>query len=71
MLRTFGPLSIINAGTLHREHERSFTLIDFDRGDLKRYRSAAGELCTDLRSWTVEHQVLADSPSEPFREPIS
>jgi predicted phosphodiesterase len=70
MLRTFGPLSIINAGTLHRQHDRCFTVIDFDRGELVRYVSAAGQLCTDLRSWTIEHQVLADSPSEPFREPI-
>lgn len=67
MLRTFGPLSIINAGTLYREYERCFTLVDFERGELQRYKLAARQACTELRSWTLEHQVLADSPSEPFR----
>ena len=28
MLRTFGPLSIINAGTLLRDYERCFTFVD-------------------------------------------
>jgi predicted phosphodiesterase len=70
MLRTFGPLSIINAGTLLREAERSFTLVDFERGELLRYRHGAGPLATDLQKWTLERQILAESPSEPFREPF-
>lgn len=71
MLRTFGPLSIVNAGTLLRDHERSFTLVDFERGDLVRYRHVAiAPLASDLRHWSEERQVLADSPSEPFREPL-
>jgi predicted phosphodiesterase len=70
MLRTFGPLSIINAGTLLRENERCFTFVDFERGELVRFRHAAGPLCTDLNAWKQERQALADSPSEPFREPF-
>lgn len=71
MLRTFGPLSIVNGGTLLSEHERAFTFVDFERGDLLRYRHAAGgALATDLASWGEDRQVLADSPSEPFREPF-
>src|SRR5882724_11084143 len=70
MLRTFGPLSIINAGTLLRDGERCFTFIDFERGELVRFRHAAGPLCTDLGAWTQDRQALADSPSEPFREPF-
>jgi predicted phosphodiesterase len=70
MLRTFGPLSIINAGTLLREAERSFTYVDFERGELLRYRHAAGPFATDLQTWTLERQILAESPSEPFREPF-
>jgi len=71
MLRTFGPLSIVNAGTLLRENERCFTFIDFERGELVRFRHAAGPLCTDLAAWTQDRQALADSPSEPFREPFA
>ena len=70
MLRTFGPLSIINAGTLFREYQRSFTYVDFERGELVRFRQQAGPLCTDLTAWSEERQVLAESPSEPFREPF-
>lgn len=70
MLRTFGPLSIINAGTLLREAERCFTFVDFERGELLRYRHGAGPLATELRKWTLERQILAESPSEPFREPF-
>ncbi len=71
MLRTFGPLSIVNAGTLLRDHERAFTFVDFERGELLRYRhGAGGALDDDLARWLVERQVLADSPSEPFREPF-
>lgn len=70
MLRTFGPLSIINAGTLLREAERSFSLVDFERGELLRYRHGVGPLETDLQKWTLERQILAESPSEPFREPF-
>jgi len=71
MLRTFGPLSIINAGTLLRDDERCFTYVDFERGELVRFRHAAGPLCRDLGVWTQERQALADSPSEPFREPFA
>ena len=70
MLRTFGPLSIVNAGTLFREHERSFTFVDFERGELLRYSSSAGPLRPELSGWRLERQILADSPSEPFREPF-
>lgn len=54
MLRTFGELAIINAGTLLREYERCFTVIDFERGELVRFRHAAGALCLDLAQWTRE-----------------
>ena len=70
MLRTFGPLSIINAGTLLRDYERCFTLVDFERGELTRLRHPAGALDPDLSRWQQESQVLADSPSEPFRDPF-
>lgn len=70
MLRTFGPLSIVNAGTLFREFERSFTVIDFERGELVRYVSPPGAVLVDLTAWREERQALADSPSEPFQEPF-
>jgi predicted phosphodiesterase len=58
MLRSFGALSIINAGTLLRESERCFTLLDFDRCELIRFRHAAGQLCTELDQWTSERERL-------------
>ncbi len=58
MLRSFGALSIINAGTLLRETERCFTLLDFDQGELVRFRHAAGQLCTNLDAWSSERQAL-------------
>jgi predicted phosphodiesterase len=68
MLRTFGPLSIVNGGTLLRDHERAFTFVDLERGELVRYRhSAGGPLSEDLGKWGADRQALADSPSEPFR----
>jgi predicted phosphodiesterase len=70
MLRTFGPLSIVNAGTLLREYERAFTYVDFERGELVRYRHAAGGFSTSLDAWFEDRQALTDSPSEPFREPF-
>lgn len=70
MLRTFGPLSIVNAGTLLRDYERSFSFVDFERGELLRYRHAQGPLSADLHAWSEDRQALADSPSEPFREPF-
>jgi predicted phosphodiesterase len=70
MLRTFGPLSIVNAGTLFREYERAFTLVDFERGELVRFRHAAGGFAPKLEDWFEDRQALADSPSEPFREPF-
>jgi predicted phosphodiesterase len=70
MLRTFGPLSIVNAGTLLRENEQSFTYVDFERGELQRFLIKAGAFSPDLQRWRQERQVLADSPSEPFREPF-
>jgi len=60
MLRSFGALSIINAGTLLRETERAFTLLDFDQGELVRFRHAAGHLCTKLSAWSCEHERLSD-----------
>lgn len=71
MLRTFGPLSIVNGGTLLRDYERCFTFIDFERGELLRFRHAPGApLQHDRDAWFEDQQVLADSPSEPFREPF-
>ena len=70
MLRTFGPLSILNAGTLLRDYERCFTFVDFERGELLRFRHALGPLSPTRDGWAVDRQVLADSPSEPFREPF-
>ena len=71
MLRTFGPLSIVNAGTLLREHARCFTVVDFERGELLRFRHAAGPLQLDRALWFEDRELLADSPSEPFREPFA
>jgi predicted phosphodiesterase len=67
MLRTFGPLSIVNAGTLLRDDERCFTYVDFERGELVRFRHPPGPLTTSLSHWSEDRQALADSPSEPFR----
>ncbi|HVY26873.1 MAG TPA: metallophosphoesterase family protein [Polyangiaceae bacterium] len=61
MLRTFGSLSIINAGTLLREYERCFTFIDFERGELVRFRHPAGAFSHELGEWRRERQALADS----------
>ncbi|HEY6080765.1 MAG TPA: metallophosphoesterase family protein, partial [Polyangiaceae bacterium] len=70
MLRTFGPVSIVNAGSLLRDHDRAFTLVDLERGDWVRYRHVANApLGENLASWFEDRQALADSPSEPFREP--
>src|ERR1041384_4840111 len=68
MLRTFGPLSIVNAGTLLRDYERCFTLVDFDRGELLRFRHAKGDVHYDREVWFEDHLVPAAPPSEPFRE---
>jgi len=71
MLRTFGPLSIVNAGTLLRDCERAFTFVDFERGELVRYRHVAGtRFSPEVSGWFEDRQALADSPSEPFREPF-
>ena len=70
MLRTFGALSIVNAGTLLRDFERCFSFVDFERGELLRFRHAPGAFSRDLGLWFEDRQVLADSPSEPFREPF-
>jgi predicted phosphodiesterase len=70
MLRTFGQLSIVNAGTLHRDNERAFTYVDFERGELVRFRHVAGSISTKLETWVQDRQVLAESPSEPFRKPF-
>lgn len=58
MLRTFGSLSIINAGTLHRDFERVFTYVDFERGELRRFRHTAGGMSTDLAAWFEDQQRL-------------
>lgn len=70
MLRTFGQLSLINAGTLLRDFERCFTFVDFERGELTRFRCGLGPIPRALDGWSVDRQALADSPSEPFREPF-
>jgi predicted phosphodiesterase len=60
MLRTFGPLSVINAGTLLRDCERCFTLVDFETGAVLRFRQPSGGLRTRLADWTRDEQVLPD-----------
>jgi putative phosphoesterase len=70
MLRTFGALSIVNAGTLLRDFERCFSFVDFERGELLRFRHAPGAFSHDRSVWFEDRQALADSPSEPFREPF-
>jgi len=57
MLRSFGQLSIVNAGTLLRDYERSFTFIDFDARELVRFRQPAGEL-RPLVEWSSEREAL-------------
>jgi len=66
MLRSFGELSIVNAGTLLRDYERCFTFIDFDTRELVRFRQPAGELRRNLTDWWCERQVLpgAGGPSD-------
>jgi hypothetical protein len=66
MLRSFGELSIVNAGTLLRDYERCFTFIDFDARELVRFRQPAGELRRNLTDWWCERQVLpgAGGPSD-------
>lgn len=71
MLRTFGPLSIISAGTLLRDFERCFTLVDFESGELTRFRCGLGSMPRTIDGWSFGRQVLADSPSERFREPFA
>lgn len=62
MLRQFGSLSIINAGTLLRDAERCFMVVDFELGELLRFRCAPGALCRDLNQWTFDRQLLAQLP---------
>jgi hypothetical protein len=46
-------------------------LVDFERGELLRFRHAAnGCVHYDRDLWFQDEQALADSPSEPFREPF-
>jgi hypothetical protein len=46
-------------------------VVDFETGELLRFRHSAGApLRYDLDAWFEDQQVLADSPSEPFREPF-
>ena len=51
MVRQFGGLTVVNAGTIHREFEQSFTVIDFAQMRVE-FRSAAedstGALIEDL-----------------------
>jgi predicted phosphodiesterase len=68
MLRTFGQLSILNAGTLHRDHERAFTYVDFERGELVRFRQVGGAISTSSNDWFEERQLLTASTAEPFPE---
>lgn len=34
MVRTFGQLTIVNAGTLFREHEPGYVVVDFSDGEV-------------------------------------
>jgi predicted phosphodiesterase len=61
MLRSFGALSIVNAGTLLRDDERCFSVVDFERGELVRYSTDAGTLPLELSSWRRTQQVFADA----------
>lgn len=70
MLRTFGQLSILNAGTLHRDHERAFTYVDFDRREFVRFRHAAGPISTSLRTWSEDRRGLTEMFPEPFPGPV-
>jgi predicted phosphodiesterase len=66
MLRGFGSLSILNAGTLLGDFERCFTWVDFEQGYLLRFRQPAGPLVADVAAWSQEKQSLVDSPSQPW-----
>ena len=66
MLRRFGGLSIINAGTLLRDAERCFMVVDFERGLLVRFRHAPGEVSRDIAQWTRDELPLDHATSEPF-----
>lgn len=58
MLRRVGELMIVNAGTLLRTDERCFTLIDFERGEVSRYRHATTPTTYELGAWTLEQERL-------------
>lgn len=58
MLRRVGTLSIVNAGTLLRTDDRCFSLLDFDRAELSRYRHAGTRATCELAAWTLEHERL-------------
>jgi len=65
MLRWFGPLAIINAGTLLRDYERCFTFVDFERGELRRFRQAAeSPVRLALDAWVEERLALEEAASE-------
>jgi predicted phosphodiesterase len=70
MFRSFGPLSIINAGTLLRDYERCFTLVDFEGGELRRFRQAAeSPVRLALDAWVEQRLTFDDSPPGLRREP--
>ncbi|HYJ08277.1 MAG TPA: hypothetical protein VEX18_04695 [Polyangiaceae bacterium] len=56
MLRAFGPLSIINAAgdNAAGDIEHYLMVVDFERGELLRYRHARGDLCPDLGVWRFD-----------------
>lgn len=43
MVRAFPGLTVINAGTIHRKNEQSFTLLDFGAMRVSAYSAAKGE----------------------------
>ncbi|MGB8330005.1 MAG: metallophosphoesterase [Polyangiales bacterium] len=46
MVRAFSGLTVINAGTLHRNNEQTFTVIDFDTMRVRFYSAAGGSAGT-------------------------
>jgi predicted phosphodiesterase len=44
MIRVFPGLTVVNAGTLHRKDEQSFTVIDFDARKVAFYSAAEADM---------------------------
>lgn len=46
MVRTFPGLTVVNAGTIHRKDEQTFTVVDFDTMRVAFYSAREGEIGT-------------------------